>query len=104
MPLFSMLIDSTLLRAPSDTSALYVCSHIPRLWIQCSMEDLITPTAHTHRICWPIVKYLLHCQEVICCSVKKGVATQNRSCKVMSLLIYITNTPLSSWSDLKELY
>lgn len=55
---------------------LSVCSHMPRLerLEQCRTEDSITPTGHVLKICKPIVKeYLLQCQNVICCSVRRSV-------------------------------
>lgn len=47
--------------------------HIPRPELG-PTEDSITSARHVDKICRPIVKeYLLPCQYVICCSLRKGV-------------------------------
>lgn len=74
---------------------------------ECPTEDSITRTSHVDKICRPIVKeYLLHCQNVICCAVKRRVLQHtsfNRSCIVMHLLTYIRNIPHSSWVNIRLL-
>ena len=61
-------------------SACAVRSHMPRLdfWNSVPLKIQSHTLSHVDKICRPIVKeYLFLCQHVICCSVKRSVATQN---------------------------